>query len=90
MPLHKLPAVSRADLVSIGVAFLYFWQPFLDRQAAMQWMIDNVFGGSMASCFGALAVLTDAVVWAGVASPGQRTLYARVCSGVGGGVGEVL
>jgi len=43
MPLHRLP-FSFADYCSFFTASLYFYQPFVDRGAVVQWMQDNVFG----------------------------------------------
>jgi hypothetical protein len=46
MPAHKLP-LTFADAVSLLTCFLFLYQPGVNRQAVMQWIIDNIFGGSV-------------------------------------------
>ena len=35
---------------SVVTTVLYFWQPFVDHQAVMKWIVDNAFMGSIAAC----------------------------------------
>lgn len=58
MPLHTLGVslpngrwgITFGDVMSIITAVLYFWQPGIDHQAVMQWVIDHAFLGSVAAC----------------------------------------
>ena len=58
MPLHTLGVslpngrwgITFGDVMSVVTAVLYFWQPFVDHQAVMQWIIDHAFFGSVAAC----------------------------------------
>jgi hypothetical protein len=59
MPLHtlgvKIPGggrlgVTTGDWISLVTTVLYFWQPFIDHQAVMQFIIDWGFFGSIAAC----------------------------------------
>ena len=65
MPLH-IPSFSVGDAVSLLTAFLFLYQPGVDRQAVMQWLTDNVFGS--AENFSAWGVFTShkIVEWGGI------------------------
>ena len=46
MPLHTF-TFTKADALSCVMFGLYVYQPFVDRAAVMQWIIDNIFFGSL-------------------------------------------
>lgn len=59
MPLHtiglRIPGGGRlgltwGDYISVVLTILFYWQPGVDHQAVMQWIIDNGFYGSVAAC----------------------------------------
>ena len=50
--------LTRMDVASLVIAFLYFTLPGVDHRACMQWIITHVFAGSVACCsvFGVFVV----------------------------------
>jgi hypothetical protein len=90
MPLHtlgvKIPnsfyGITFSDVMSLLTCYLFYAQPGLDPKVVMQWIIDNVFFGSLAWCSVlGIYVSHKLVEWGGM---GWYTVLYRLESKVSG------